>query len=673
MKKRFGAALLIFAMAFTLLLPTYIAADNTAFSDVDANAWYAEAVDYVQSHGLMSGTSDTTFEPGSEMNRAMIATVFYRLAGSPAVSGGASFSDVASGIWYTDAVLWAAQEGLIGGYGNGRFGPTDPLPREQLVTIFWRYAGKPDASGSVSFADAQQVADYARTAAAWAQTNGIINGVGGNRFDPKGTVTRAQAATIFMNYNKLSDNDTPEPPSPSPELPEETDGKILVAYFSCTGNTEGIAAYIADILQADQYEITPAVPYTDADLNYSNSSSRATREQNDPSSRPEIEDSVENMDDYDVLFLGYPIWWGQAPKIMSTFLESYDLTGKTIVPFCTSGSSGIGSSATNLHPLAASAKWLDGTRFSGSAARSAVEAWVNSLAISVPQDDPGEPAVYMTTDITSDGLLAIYEALGASPDGEVAVKLSTGEPGSNYLRTDLIGDLVQSLDAAIVECNTAYGGSRSNTAMHYQVAEDHGYTAVADVDIMDENGSMTLPVTGGSNLTENYVGANFANYDYFVILSHFKGHAMAGFGGAIKNISIGIASSQGKSHIHTAGRGGSMWGAPQDPFLESMAEAGKSVVDALDGNILYINVMNRLSVDCDCDGNPSAPDMHDIGILASFDPVALDQACVDLVYSAEDGQSLINRIESRNGLHTLEHAEKIGLGSRTYELVSIDD
>ncbi len=285
--------------------------------------------------------------------------------------------------------------------------------------------------------------------------------------------------------------------------------------------------------------------------------------------------------------------------------------------------------------------------------------------------DFSTPVVYMTTDISAEGLMAIYEALGASPEGNIAVKLSTGEPGSNYLRTDLIGELVQSLGATIVECNTAYGGSRSNTEMHYQVAKDHGYTDIADVDIMDENGSMTLPVTGGSNLTENLVGANFANYDYFVVLSHFKGHAMAGFGGAIKNISIGIASSEGKMNIHTAGQGGSMWSAPQDPFLESMAEAGKSVVDALDGNILYINVMNRLSVDCDCDSGPAEPDMHDIGILASFDPVAVDQACVDLVYAAPDGQPLINRIESRNGLHTLEHAESIGLGSRTYELVNI--
>lgn len=301
------------------------------------------------------------------------------------------------------------------------------------------------------------------------------------------------------------------------------------------------------------------------------------------------------------------------------------------------------------------------------------EAGSSSVETDSADSTSGSPAVYMTTDISSDGLIAVYEALQASPEGNIAVKLSTGEPGSNYLRTDLIGDLVQSFeDPTIVECNTAYGGSRSNTAMHYQVAEDHGYTEITDVDIMDEDGSMTLPVTGGTNLEENYVGSHFANYDYYVVLSHFKGHSMAGYGGAIKNISIGIASAEGKSHIHSGGTGGSMWGGDQDAFLESMAEAGKSVVDYLEGNILYINVMNRLSVDCDCDTNPAEPDMHDIGILASYDPVALDQACIDLVYSADDGDALVERIESRNGLHTLEHAEDIGLGSRTYELVNID-
>lgn len=283
------------------------------------------------------------------------------------------------------------------------------------------------------------------------------------------------------------------------------------------------------------------------------------------------------------------------------------------------------------------------------------------------------PAVYMTTDISPEGLMAAYNALGIQlPTENVAVKISTGENGSNYLRPALIADLVHTVNGTIVECNTAYGGDRANTAYHMQLAEDHGFTAIADVDIMDADGSITLPVTGGTHLTENYVGSHFANYDYFVVLSHFKGHAMAGYGGAIKNISIGMASADGKSHIHSGGTGGSMWGGDQDAFLESMAEAGKSVVDYLDGNILYINVMNRLSVDCDCDGNPAEPDMHDIGILASFDPVALDQACVDLVYSSEDGDALVQRIESRNGLLTLEHAEDIGLGSRVYNLVNLD-
>lgn len=293
---------------------------------------------------------------------------------------------------------------------------------------------------------------------------------------------------------------------------------------------------------------------------------------------------------------------------------------------------------------------------------------------SIPEN--GAPVVYMTTDISPEGLRAVYDAVGWQPTGKLAVKLSTGEPpASNYLRPELIGGLVQSLGGTIVECNTAYGGSRAETAMHYQVAKDHGFTDIAEFQILDEDGSMTLPVTGGSQLSENYVGAHFGDYDSYLVLSHFKGHAMAGFGGAVKNISIGLGSSEGKCWIHSAGTSRTnAWGGKQDPFLESMAEAGKSVSDYL-GNgerIVYINVMNRLSVDCDCDGNPSEPDMHDIGILASTDPVAVDQACVDLVYSAEDGGSLVKRIESRNGLHTLEHAEAIGLGSREYNLVSVD-
>ncbi|MDE5992819.1 MAG: DUF362 domain-containing protein [Oscillospiraceae bacterium] len=287
--------------------------------------------------------------------------------------------------------------------------------------------------------------------------------------------------------------------------------------------------------------------------------------------------------------------------------------------------------------------------------------------------------VYFTHDITPEGLVAVYEKLGWSPDGKVAVKLSTGEPpASNYLRPELIKDLVQSVNGTIVECNTAYGGSRAQTEMHYQVAKDHGFTDIADFQIQDENGSMTLTVEGGTVLTENYVGAAFDDYEYYLILSHFKGHAMAGYGGAIKNISIGLGSAEGKSWIHSGGTSKTNpWGGEQDRFLEAMAEAGKSVSDHL-GNgerIVYVNVMNRLSIDCDCDGNPAEPDMHDIGILASTDPVALDQACLDLIYAQKDGDgaSLVKRIESRNGLHTLEHAEEIGLGSRNYQLVNIND
>ena len=290
-----------------------------------------------------------------------------------------------------------------------------------------------------------------------------------------------------------------------------------------------------------------------------------------------------------------------------------------------------------------------------------------------PDAEGSSAVVYMTTDISPEGLMAVYEALGWTPEGEVAVKLSTGEPpASNYLRPELIADVVTAVNGTIVECNTAYGGSRSETAMHYQVAEDHGFTAIADFQILDENGSMSLPVVGGTRLTENFVGAAFADYDSYLILSHFKGHAMAGFGGAIKNISIGLASSEGKSWIHTGGTSKRGISGNQDAFLESMGEAGKAVVEALNGQIVYINVMNRLSVDCDCSGRPAEPDIHDIGILASTDPVALDQACIDLIYAAEGNTSLVNRIESRNGLHTLEHAEEIGLGNRAYELVSID-
>jgi uncharacterized Fe-S center protein len=293
--------------------------------------------------------------------------------------------------------------------------------------------------------------------------------------------------------------------------------------------------------------------------------------------------------------------------------------------------------------------------------------------VSAPGKISGGSKVYMTADITPDGLMAVYEALRLEANGKVAVKISTGEPGNpHYLSPDLIKDLVRHVGGTIVECNTAYGGRRASTAMHYQVAKDHGFTAIAPVVILDEKGDVSLPVSSGTHLKENYVGARFSEYDFHIVLSHFKGHAMGGFGGALKNTSIGYGSSRGKMWIHTGGRSTSSWGgASQDDFLESMAEAAKSVSDRVNGKILYINVMNHLSVDCDCDGSPASPNTADIGILSSLDPVALDQACVDLVYAAPDGKDLIERIESRNGLLTINHAQKIGLGNKVYEIVKL--
>ena len=237
---------------------------------------------------------------------------------------------------------------------------------------------------------------------------------------------------------------------------------------------------------------------------------------------------------------------------------------------------------------------------------------------------------------------------------------------------------MRKLDGTIVECNTAYGGGRASTADHLKAAEAHGFTAIAPVDIMDAEGETALPVSGGRHLKEDFVGSHLTDYDFVVVLSHFKGHAMGGFGGAVKNISIGIASSAGKAWIHTAGKSKTdLWNnlPPQDDFLESMAEAAKAVADHCGERILYINVMNNLSVDCDCDAHPAAPEMGDIGILASTDPVALDKACVDLVYASDDPGKvhLIERIESRHGTHTLDHAAAIGLGNPDYELIDIDN
>lgn len=302
--------------------------------------------------------------------------------------------------------------------------------------------------------------------------------------------------------------------------------------------------------------------------------------------------------------------------------------------------------------------------------------------------DENAPVVYFIREITPESLVKVYKAMSWTPRGKVGVKISTGEPpSSNYLRPALIGKLVKDeLGGTIVECNTAYGGSRASNAMHKQVVKDHGFLDIAPFDLLDESGTMTLPISGGEVLKQTYVGANFKNYDSYLVLNHFKGHAMAGFGGAIKNLSIGFGSgsssrNSGKVLIHSGGTRtrGSIMG-DQNPFLEAMAEAAKGACDYMknEQGIAFVSVMNRISIDCDCDGHPHEPELKDIGILASLDPLAIDQAGIDMIYTyqnkaGDSAQSLINRIERQNGRHTLEHAEKIGLGkgTRNYRLVEI--
>ena len=494
-------------LMLSLLAAPACAANETEYHDVPAGAWYAEAVQSLRETGLMNGVGDNRFDPDGVFTRAQLAAVLYRMAGSPKVSGEDGFGDTAAGAWYSDAVLWASQNGVVNGYGDGRFGTNDATTLEQMAVMLWRDAGSyvlgaeyADESGAENAAS-----DWAVDAVRWARVDGLITDA--VPFAPKASASRAQVADMIYRYLQLlerfgdvdavsgatpeagteqadiiltvagrrlnvawAENSTVdalrellkkgditldmgdyggfEKGAPLPEtLPQNNEqmhtdagdvilyqgkqfviyydtnswsltplGKItgiskselqdllgagnvtavlslndpaapekkaLVAYFSCTGNTGKIAESIAAELDADVWQITPETPYTSADLNYSDSSTRATREQNDASARPAISGAVGNMADYDVIFLGYPIWWGQAPKIMYTFVESYDLSGKTIVPFCTSGSSGIGSSAANLRASAPDAVWLPGNRFSGSASRSAVADWLNSLDVQI--------------------------------------------------------------------------------------------------------------------------------------------------------------------------------------------------------------------------------------------------------------------------------------------------
>ena len=289
--------------------------------------------------------------------------------------------------------------------------------------------------------------------------------------------------------------------------------------------------------------------------------------------------------------------------------------------------------------------------------------------------------VYFTKEITPESVVKMYETLGINLPGKVAVKLHSGEQGNqNYIRPEFVKAMVEHVNGTVVECNTAYGGARNTTEKHKKLIEDHGWTKYFDVDLMDEEGpDMKLDIPNGKVIKENFVGKNLQNYDSMLVLSHFKGHPMGGYGGALKQLSIGVASSEGKSWIHSAGQSKdqyTIWNnlPEQDKFLESMADAASSVVKYFKGNIAFINVMCNLSVDCDCCAVAEDPCMADIGILASLDPIAIDQACIDLIYSSKDPgrDHFVERVERQHGIHTIETAAELGFGTREYELVDID-
>lgn len=516
-----------------------LSAEAADFSDVEEH-WAQDAIETAVTWGWFHGTSDTTFSPDTPLDRGMFVTILGHMAEAPDHTEQTQFADVPANAYYAPYVAWAYANDITKGVSENFFAPDREITRQEMAVMLYAFSKLQGvilpAGESKTFADAENISPWAVDAVNALTTAGILNGKDGGRFDPVGTATRAEAATVLVRYHAAAS----------------------------TGNVPGQSS--SDSLQTNAgYQI----------------------------SRAALEHLTESAD---------------------------------------------------------------------------------------------APVVYYTSEISSDALMAIYAALGREATGNVAVKLSTGEAGNNnYLDPALIKELVQSVNGTIVECNTAYGGSRAETALHRQVIEDHGFNEIAAVDIMDEDGSMSIPVEGGSYLTEDLVGAHLADYDFVMVLSHFKGHSQGGFGGALKNISIGIASSEGKNMIHTAGESHDSWipfdnfrfmsneGEDHNNFVRSMAEAAKAVSDYEDKGekMLYISVMNHLSVDCDCVGNPTEATMHDVAILASTDPVALDQACVDIVYAAPDGADVIERIESRNGTLILEHAEEIGLGSRAYRLTDL--
>ena len=342
MKKNVLSLFLALAMLSALVSPTLAAEADSGFTDVASTAWYAEAVAYCQDNGLMSGTSTTTFAPQTTMTRSMLAMVLYRIAGEPAVSKDGPFTDVSNGMWYTNAVNWAQQSGIVEGYSDGRFGINDPISREQIAAILWRYSGSPEVEAGADFVDEGLISAYAISAVDWARATGIMNGKENNRFDPTGHATRAEVAVILMNYSRVQE---PAPDDPiQPDHGNDSAPSILIAYFSWAGHTKQIAEEVQSQVGGDLFEIVPETPYTDDINELSGIASRELRE----NVRPALESHVENMEQYDVIFVGYPCWWSNAPMPVFTFLEEYSFAGKTIIPFTSYGESVWGRSLDSI-------------------------------------------------------------------------------------------------------------------------------------------------------------------------------------------------------------------------------------------------------------------------------------------------------------------------------------
>lgn len=367
--KRFFSFLLVVSLLLVFSVTAFAATDDTGYADVAADAWYAKAVAYVTENKLMTGTGGARFSPETSTNLAMLVTILHNDAGTPAASTAAPAG--ATG-WYAAAAAWAGERGLLADVNNSFTGT--PITREDLVTVLWRYAGSPAASGG-DFADEAEIASYASGAVDWARSNGVISGKNNNRFDPKGSTKRSELAAILQNFLTMESSDSrPEQPAGS---------KALVVYFSASNNTEAVAGYIADALNADRFEIVPAAPYTSDDLDWTNSGSRVNAEHDNTSLR-NIEltaSTVEHWDEYDTVFIGYPIWWGIAAWPTDSFVKANDFTGKTVIPFCTSASSGMGESGELLAKTAGTGNWLEGRRFRSGASESEVREWALSLSL----------------------------------------------------------------------------------------------------------------------------------------------------------------------------------------------------------------------------------------------------------------------------------------------------